>query len=81
MLSKNINKQSKITFVKNNNDLLFCCKIKCYCLGYLETPKITSVSPNEDSETENSGGNALKMRRLQEKTILQKKREVMMNLL
>ena len=54
MLSKNINKQSKTTFVKKKKKkkkkLLFCYKIKCYCLGSLGTPKISSVGTNEDNQ-------------------------------
>jgi len=49
MLSKNINKQTKITFVKYIY-ILFCYKINCYCLGSLETPKIMSVDTNEDNQ-------------------------------
>jgi len=50
MLSKNINKQTKTTFVNIYIYILFWYKIKCYCLGSLETPKIMSVDTNEDNQ-------------------------------
>jgi len=49
MLIKNINKQSKIKKKKEKPLIL----LQNYCLGSLETPKITSVDTNEDNQRVN----------------------------